>query len=203
MSRLSKIELSPGFLAMLCAYFYFDPAETFFPFCLSVLLHEAGHLLCLRALCAPIYRIRISCCGAVICTDPLPYRRELMAAASGPCMNLALLLLCLRRYPLTALINFGLLTYNLLPLYPLDGGRMLRAALHLLLHDGAAAAAERWIAALCMADLGGCAVYAACVLHLGLWPVVVFALLLVRIAGTVVPKESFSRFAVDKSHPAC
>lgn len=203
MSRLSKIELSPGFLAMLCAYFYFDPAETFFPFCLSVLLHEAGHLLCLRALCAPIYRIRISCCGAVICTDPLPYRRELMAAASGPCMNLALLLLCLRRYPLTALINFGLLTYNLLPLYPLDGGRMLRAALHLLLHDGAAAAAERWIAALCMAGLGGCAVYAACVLHLGLWPVVVFALLLVRVAGTVVSKESFSRFAVDKSHPAC
>lgn len=203
MSRHSKIELSVGFLAVVCAYFYFDPAGTFFPFCCSALLHEAGHLICLRFLGAEVRRVRLSCCGAVICTDMLPYGKEIIAAASGPCVNLLLFLLYMRREPLTALVNFCLLTYNLLPFYPLDGGRMLRAVLHLMLRDTAAETVERVIAGVCAAGLAGAAVYAACALHLGLWPVIVFALLLVRIAGTVLPRQSFSRFTVDKSPRTC
>lgn len=189
---------------MLCAYFYFDPANTFFPFCLCVAAHEAGHLVCLRILGARIYGIRLSCCGAIICTDVLPYGKEFLAAASGPFVNFVLFLLCMRSNPLTSLVSFCLFTYNLLPLYPLDGGRMVRAALHLLLPDAAAEAAQRCIAVLCLAGLGGFAVYCACVLHLGLWPVIAFGVLLVRVAGTVLPtRQSFSRFTVDKSHHAC
>lgn len=203
MSRRSKIVLEPGFFAMLCAYFYFDPAETFAPFCFSVLLHEAGHLLCLRCFGAEVHQLRLSCCGAVICTDILPYGQELAAAASGPAVNLALFFLCMRGHPLTALVNLCLFTYNMLPIYPLDGGRMLRAVLHLLLHDDTAAAAERWVVRSFLAMLGGAALYCVCILHLGLWPVVVFGLLLIKIAGAVLPGESFSRFSVDKSRPVC
>lgn len=42
-------------------------------------------------------------------------------------MNLALLLAFSRTLPRFALVNFCLLAYNLLPFYPLDGGRLLRA----------------------------------------------------------------------------
>lgn len=203
MCRRSKIDLEPGFFAMLCAYFYLDPANTFAPFCISALLHEAGHLLCLRALGAPVYRVRLSCCGAVICTDSLPYGRELIAAASGPVVNLALIFLTMHSYPLTALVNFCLFTYNMLPFYPLDGGRMLRAVLHLALSDAAAASIERWSVRIFAAVLGGAAAYCSCIAHLGLWPVVVFGALLVRIAGNVLPEQSFSRFSVDKSHCVC
>lgn len=185
MRRPFRIELQPAFWAMLCAYFYFDPAGTFFPFCLSAALHEAGHLLCLHALGVRVRSLRLSCCGAVLSIAPLPYGKELVAAASGPCVNLALFFLCLRPYPLTALVNLCLFAYNMLPLYPLDGGRILRAALHLLLSDAAAVQAERWVSRLCIAALGAVAAYASCVLRLGLWPVLVFALLLVRIGGSV------------------
>jgi stage IV sporulation protein FB len=41
-------------------------------------------------------------------------------------MNLALLLIA-HRYPLWADVNFSLLCYNLLPILPLDGGRILTA----------------------------------------------------------------------------
>ena len=53
-----KIEISPAFVAVLCAYFYFDPAGTFFPFLLAVTLHEAGHLITLRLLKSEIHSLR-------------------------------------------------------------------------------------------------------------------------------------------------
>ena len=41
------IEINPAFVAILCAYYYFDPACTFWPFVSALLFHEAGHLLLL------------------------------------------------------------------------------------------------------------------------------------------------------------
>lgn len=188
-----KIDVSPAFIAFLCAYYYFDPAQTFAPFLFSVTVHEAAHLLVLRIVRARIHKLRLTGCGAVIVTDPLSYRHELLAAAAGPTANLLLLRLNLHRAPELALINLGLFLYNMLPLYPLDGGRILRAALHLLLTERAANLLERGVALLCVSALCACAVYLTCILHAGLWPVVLCALLLVRIAGTIFPEKRILR----------
>lgn len=188
-----KIDVSPAFIAFLCAYYYFDPAQTFSPFLLSVTVHEAAHLLVLRIVHARIHKLRLTGCGAVIVTDPLPYRHELLTAAAGPTANLLLLRLNLHRAPELALLNLGLFLYNMLPLYPLDGGRILRAALHLLFSEPTANLLERWVALLCVGTLGAFAVYLTCVEHVGLWPVVLCALLLVRIAGTIFPEKRILR----------
>lgn len=44
--KISKLPLriEPGLVALLCAWFYFDPAGTFLPFVCAAALHEAGHL---------------------------------------------------------------------------------------------------------------------------------------------------------------
>ena len=53
---------------------------------------------------------------------------------------------------------------------------------------------ERIIAALCLAMLTALCCYLTCVWHAGLWPVLVCALLLLRIAGTILPERKRAQF---------
>lgn len=190
--RHCKIDLTPGFIAFLCAYYFFDPAHTFWAFLISVALHEAAHLMLLSFLHVPIHRIRLSVCGAIIETPSLQYRQELAICAAGPCMNFILLYATTQTLPAFALVNLCLFAYNMLPLYPLDGGRMLRALLHLMLENRTAEIVEKLIAATCLTSIVAFSVYLTCVWHVGLWPVLVSALLLLRIAGTILPNRIFT-----------
>lgn len=192
MKRCS-LDISPAFAVFLCAYYYFDPAHTFVPFLMSVTLHEAGHLLLLWILRAKVRCIRLTLSGAVIETEPLAYRKELLVAAAGPAVNAALLILAIHRAPLLALVSLCQLLYNLLPLYPLDGGRILRALLLLSLPERAARLVERGVATVCLLALLGFSCYLTCVWHAGLWPVMAFGFLLVRVAGTILPEKSAHR----------
>lgn len=185
-----SLEITPAFAVFLCVYYYFDPAHTFAPFVTAVTLHEAGHLLLLRILKVRIHKLRLAASGAIIETEPLPYRKEIAVASAGPAVNAALLMLTARQAPMFALVNFCLFAYNLLPFYPLDGGRILRALLHLLLPERVARALECGIAAVCLALLLAFSCYLTCVWHAGLWPVLVCAFLLVRITGTILPEKS-------------
>ncbi len=191
LKSLRKIEITPAFLVFLCAYYYFDPAQTFAPFLLSVSLHEAGHLFVMAILGAKVHKLRLGACGASIETAPLSYRHELLIAAAGPIINFSLLLFFLRREPVTALVNFCLLCYNLLPFYPLDGGRILRSLLRLLLGDRTARVMERLICVLCLILVTGGACYLTCVWHAGLWPVLLCGLLILRLGETIFPKYQF------------
>lgn len=183
------LDIEPAFVVFLCAYYYFDPAQTFAPFLLSITLHEAGHLLALRLLGAKVHKLRLSVCGAVLITEPLPYAKEMIAAAAGPAVNILLLAAAMSREPMLALVNLCLCAYNLLPFYPLDGGRILRAVLRLLLSERAADVIERVIAGACLLVLIALACYLTCVWHAGLWPIIVCALLLLRVAGTILPEK--------------
>lgn len=185
------IEISPAFVAILCAYYYFDPACTFWPFVSALLFHEAGHLLLLWLLGARVHKLRLTVSGAVIVTEPLSYGQEIAVAAAGPACNLLLFLLNAKTHPVAAFVNLCLLAYNLLPFYPMDGGRILRALLHMLLPERAALWTERGIGIGCGVLLLAGVCYLTCVWHAGLWPVLIFALLMVRVAGTILPEQSF------------
>ena len=180
--KISKLPLriEPGRVALLCAWFYFDPAGTFLPFVCAAALHEAGHLAMLLWLRQPVHSLCLGLQGAVLRTGPLRYRDELLAAAAGPAMNLALLLAFSRTLPRFALVNFCLLAYNLLPFYPLDGGRLLRAVLRTLLPLRAAVWAARGVCLLCGALLLACAGYLTLCWHAGPWPLLVCLLLGLR-----------------------
>ncbi len=109
----------------------------------SVLLHELAHSLVARARGIPVHSITLFMLGGVsnLEEEPQEPRAEFTMSIVGPLASLALagifwaLLQLVQdtRTPLAgmlaylALINFILAVFNLLPGYPLDGGRVLRA----------------------------------------------------------------------------
>jgi Zn-dependent protease len=116
----------------------------------SVLLHEAGHALVALRLNVPVRSITLFAFGGVLeaDADPPGPEGELAIALAGPAVSLliaaaAALLWWLRGAPLgddalallaahLGLANGLIALFNLLPGYPMDGGRVVRAALWFL-----------------------------------------------------------------------
>lgn len=103
----------------------------------AAFVHEAGHLVCLKASGVNIYGITILPFGAVIRSDAekLTYRKEAQAALAGPFAGLCAaavsgVLFFVFRDPYTlffAAANLTLSFVNLVPVRTLDGGRALEA----------------------------------------------------------------------------
>jgi Zn-dependent protease len=108
----------------------------------SVLLHELGHSVVAVRFGIPVPRITLFVFGGVsqIAAEPANAAMEFWIAIAGPAVSFALAviswelrpvfasvppLLALTKY--MALINFGLGAFNLIPGFPLDGGRIFRA----------------------------------------------------------------------------
>ncbi len=105
----------------------------------SVLLHELGHAVVARKLGVHVAGIELSFFGGAAKMVQLPRTatHELLIAAAGPAVSLALGGLGLGLGALTHSSLFGWLgwtnliiaAFNLIPALPMDGGRILRAAL--------------------------------------------------------------------------
>ena len=191
-----KVEVSNSYLLFLCAYACFDQGNSFVPYLLSVAFHEAAHLAAMLALHIPVYGIRFGLRGAEIRAVSLPYRQELVVSAAGPSVNFLLLWLSVRRYPMLSFVNLTLLVYNLLPIYPLDGGRILRSLLRSFLPFKVAEVVERVCVLSCFALITAFSLYLSFGLQGGMWPILCCGFLFYRLGETILPK---CKFALDKS----
>lgn len=122
------IRVTPGFVAALCLLGWCD-LRLCGLFLLALALHEAAHLTALALFRRPVLGLTLSAGGAKIETEALTLWQEALSAAAGPLVNLLSGALTLRCVPAFSAVSLGLAAVNLLPLYPLDGGRILRAAL--------------------------------------------------------------------------
>ena len=114
-----------------------------------VLVHEYGHALACRSVGGKAERIVLWPLGGIAFVDPPPRPGAyLWSIAAGPLVNVVLLLVfqvvqatarsldwaafspdLVRLISAVWLVNAVLLVFNLLPVYPLDGGQILRSVL--------------------------------------------------------------------------
>lgn len=117
---------------------------------LSVLLHELGHSVVAKHFGIPVPRITLFIFGGVsqIATEPADAKKEFWMAAAGPAVSFVLAGVCwelrlvlasapplfaLAKY--MALVNLILGVFNLIPGFPLDGGRVFRAIIWGISHN--------------------------------------------------------------------
>lgn len=136
---------------------------------LAAILHECFHILAIRLCGKHILSIHIGFGGTTIETNVSGGTQELLCAMSGPFGSLLLLTLC-HRFPELALCAGAQGLFNLLPVYPLDGGRALRCLLTMLF-PGKADRVGKWVARAVFLLLTVIGIYGAVQLSLGLLPI--------------------------------
>ena len=118
------------------------------PIYFFVLLHELGHVFAAKGLNIEAKSIHLFPFGGIArikFPEKQNSKKEFLITIAGPLVNLGLLIiftLCQLVTPENYLIlnhfmlvNLVLFVFNLLPLFPMDGGRLLRCILHFLMED--------------------------------------------------------------------
>lgn len=113
----------------------------------SIVLHELGHALTARRLGVPIRGITLFLFGGVaeMADEPPTAKAELLVAVAGPIVSVALgagflglagaVTVAGGPAPVVAVaavlgvVNLALVAFNMIPAFPLDGGRVLRSLL--------------------------------------------------------------------------
>ena len=125
------IRVQPSALILMAALLLLLPLDWLIVALLAAAVHELGHLAVIHAYGSRTEFLSIGFFGAQIHTGPLDNRAEFFCAAAGPAASLFLLSLC-RFFPRLALCGAVQGMFNLIPVHPMDGGRMLRCFLRRL-----------------------------------------------------------------------
>lgn len=129
------LELDGGFCLLLALMLLVLPLPWVLAVVLAAFAHEGFHYAAIALLGGRVYRLRLGFRGARMEMEPMQAWRELVAASAGP-VGSGLMILFARWLPRTAVCSLIHCLFNLIPLFPLDGGRMVRSAMMLLLHNG-------------------------------------------------------------------
>lgn len=178
---MGRIELLPGFAFFLAWLAWLGGAELFWWYLVAAALHEAAHAAAIYLFGGRILKARLGFGDAYLRTSLLPPRAAFWCALTGPAVNLLCALTLGRAVPAFAAISLLLGAYNLLPVWPLDGGRMVNSLLTALFP---AARAERLCCvsgAVACAGLLGVGVWLYAVRGAGIWPLFAAGCLTVRV----------------------
>jgi len=141
----SPVNLNPLFLIL---FLFFGPVEVISIF-ISILVHEMAHAFVAnrRGYLVKSVNVGLFFGTAEIDMSNIHERDSIPISFAGPLSNLLLFVLFLGLSPFIIgtllephliyflFINLLLFIFNLIPIYPMDGGRILRDSLYLLLKD--------------------------------------------------------------------
>ncbi len=175
-----KIGVSGGFCLVLALMLLLMPLQWLCAALAAACFHELCHYLAIRACGGGAPGLRLYSFAALMPLPEMSRGRELACALAGPVGGLCLLAFA-RWIPRTAICAGVQSVYNLLPVFPLDGGRAIRCILSMGFPPPRAEKLGAGIEKLCLLGICAMALYGAVVLRLGLVPLIPAALLLIRV----------------------
>lgn len=132
MVRELCIKISPQVYVIAAIMLLAIPFSWLFGWLLAVLIHELSHCLMLRICGINILSVHIGIDGVRLQTGNLSDLQTILCSLAGPAGGLFPLMLA-DILPQAAVCSVVLSIYNLLPVFPLDGGRALRGFANILL----------------------------------------------------------------------
>ena len=130
-----------SFLILFLLSIVFDILWLFILYFFCLILHEICHAICAKKLGYKIGRINLLFSGAILEaeSDEFSFSDEIKIALAGPLFNLVIAFIIIafwwiypESYNFTldlCIINLAIFAFNILPFFPLDGGRVLLAFL--------------------------------------------------------------------------
>ena len=160
-----SLKIHPVFLAVVILAVFFGNAGLVMAFLLAICIHECAHMLTARAVglgVESLYVLPFGCAAEISGYGGTNAAREMLTAAAGPVFNIltaSMFTLLPPQYMdsyvlLFIWVNVTLAAVNMLPVLPLDGGRILMAALKSYVSERTAWRALNWGGVL--AGLGMC-----------------------------------------------
>jgi len=148
----------------------------------AALIHEFCHGAAVILTGGKILALSPALFGIRMEIAPTSPGRELVCALAGPIGSLCLLVF-LHRAPRLAFCGMVQGFFNLIPVWPMDGGRAVSCALSMLLPRRKAEWVEKWIFRVVVICIVFCSVFCLMVLHWGVFPVITAFFLLFRVWG--------------------
>ncbi len=153
-----RISVSPVMLIMAAVFVAFGMAYEYSCSLAAVILHELCHAKVAKKLGYALNEVKIMPYGAALCgSEDISPKHEILIAVAGPAFNLilgmifaAMWWLIPSSYMFTETFckcNIYIGLFNLLPVYPLDGGRIALAAMSFKLGHGRAYKVSRIVSA--------------------------------------------------------
>ncbi len=193
--RNERVAVSAGAFIGLALLLLILPLQWLVAAAVAALWHELCHMAAVRLCGGNIRSFRVGGSGAVMVAEPMSRGRELLCVLAGPSGGL-LLLLVSNWFPRLALCAGFHSLYNLLPLYPLDGGRALRCILQMRFPPHKAEGICVVLEEICLCTIWALAFFGTIWLRLGILPVALALSLHLRYRRIKTPCKP-GRFAVQ------
>lgn len=172
--------LSGGLCIMLAFALLLLPIQWLLSMIAAAAFHELCHFLAIYYFSGKCSEVKLYSFAAKINLPSMSRGREVMCALAGPIGGMVLLLFA-RWIPRVAFCAAIQSAYNLLPIYPLDGGRILQSLGDLIFPPPVADLVCRTIRMICILFIWLLAVYSCFHLKLGVFPLLSALLLMIRV----------------------
>lgn len=176
----NRLRIDHSFFIFAAAFLLMVPLKLAIAWTLVVTVHELSHYIALKLCSVEVFGIRIGISGVRMETAEMTKKQEFICALAGPAGGL-LLLLAARWMPCTAICAFVHALYNLLPVYPLDGGRALQCVANRVLGEDKGAVLCRYITNTFIFMIAVLAVILTLYCGMGILPLILTLVLLAKI----------------------
>ena len=123
--------MEPAFCVMGALAVLLFPFQWVIAWFAATAVHELGHYLLLRTFNINIFKVQIGSYGVLMHTGPQTLLQSAICSLAGPIAGFMLLILS-EFNPILSICGFIQSVFNLLPIYPLDGGAALYALIGII-----------------------------------------------------------------------